>query len=135
MTRERSEGQTPAFLLRLVFKWRLNAHPEKCHSRNSDTWKSNWAGWPLKTLQSINYDQVPSSQDIRLLQPKNKCCSISSKLIFNQKSQNPAYTPSPKKRQQRKSDRNLGATMLLGHKSFELSPHMCMPPSSPFSTW
>lgn len=33
----RSKGQPPRFLLSLVFKWRLNARSEKCHSSNSDT--------------------------------------------------------------------------------------------------
>ena len=87
-----------------------------------------WAGRPLQSIQSVDYNQVPFPQDIGCCNPRINA-AISSKLLFTQKC--PGFVlpltdklhPSP----------SLGATMRLGHeKNFELSPHIGLPPSSPF---
>lgn len=40
----RSKGQPPRFLRPLVFKYRLNVHPEKCRSSNSDAGRAAGLG-------------------------------------------------------------------------------------------
>lgn len=82
---KRSKGQPPTFPLSVQMEvkcslWELSQQSFWWY------WESDWAGWPLKAIQSINCDQIPFPQDLsKLPQSKNKCCGKSSKLIFNQK--------------------------------------------------